>query len=101
MPPLVEKEVKSGGGCGGGGAGKGGKLIRGAVRILLQNAKDKRVVSRLVKSLLEVAKKDPLNERGHRTIEDGNMSLLLGFDFNVNGKLGSPCMRRFLLPSIG
>ena len=72
-----------------GRAGKGGKLIRGAVRILLQNAKDKRVVSRLVKSLLAVAKTDPINERGLRTIEDGNMSLLLGFDFNVNGKLGS------------
>ncbi|RXJ50451.1 hypothetical protein [Gelidibacter gilvus] len=72
-----------------GRAGKGGKLIRGAVRVLLQNAKDKRVVSRLVKSLLEVAKTDPINERGLRTSQDGNMSLLLGFDFNVNGKLGA------------
>ena len=72
-----------------GRAGKGGKVIRGAVRVLLQNAKDKRVVSRLVKSLLEIAKTDPINERGLRTIEDGNMSLLAGFEFNVNGKLGA------------
>lgn len=79
-----------------GRAGKGGKLIRGAVRVLLQNAKDKRVVSRLVKSLVAVAKSDPINERGLRTIEDGNMSLLLGFEFNVNGKLGSTIYAPYL-----
>ncbi|RXJ51112.1 hypothetical protein [Gelidibacter gilvus] len=72
-----------------GRAGKGGKLIRGAVRVLLQNAKDKRVVSRLVKALVAVAKTDQINERGHRTIEDGNMDLLNGFEFNINGKLGA------------
>ena len=62
----------------------------------LQNAKDKRVVSRLVKSLVAVAKSDPINERGLRTIEDGNMSLLLGFEFNVNGKLGSTIYAPYL-----
>jgi len=72
-----------------GAAGKGGKLVRSAIRILLQNAKDKRVVSRLTTSLLKVVKTDATNERGLRTIEAGDMSLLEGFEFNTNGKLGA------------
>lgn len=72
-----------------GRAGKGGKVIRNAIRVLLQNAKDKRVVSRLTKSLVAVTKTDTVNDRGLRTIEDGDMSTLQGFEFNVNGKLGS------------
>ena len=72
-----------------GAAGKGGKLVRSAIRILLQNAKDKRVVSRLTTDLLKIVKTDAVNERGLRTIQDGNMSLFQGFEFNTNGKLGS------------
>ncbi len=72
-----------------GRAGKGGKLIRNAIRVLLQNAKDKRVVSRLTKALVAVTKTDTTNARGARTIEDGDMSTLQGFEFNLNGKLGS------------
>jgi hypothetical protein len=72
-----------------GRAGKGGKVIRNAIRFLLQNAKDKRVVSRLTTDLLKVVKTDATNERGLRTVQDGNMSALKGFEFNINGKLGS------------
>ena len=72
-----------------GAAGKGGKVIRNAIRILLQNAKDKRVVSRLTTDLLKIVKTDAINERGSRTIEDGDMNLLKGFEFNINGKLGT------------
>lgn len=72
-----------------GRAGKGGKLVRNAIRILLQNAKDKRVVSRLTTDLLKIVKTDAINERGLRTIQDGNVDLMLGFEFNINGKLGA------------
>ncbi len=72
-----------------GRAGKGGKLIRNAIRLLLQNAKDKRVTSRLTKDLVAVVKSDVTNERGERTIEDGDLNLLMGFDFNIRGKLGA------------
>ena len=72
-----------------GRAGKGGKLLRNAIRVLLQNAKDKRVVSRLTKNLVAIVKTDNINERGLRTIQEGNMNLLSGFEFNINGKLGS------------
>ncbi|HCE53991.1 MAG TPA: hypothetical protein DER05_02900 [Lutibacter sp.] len=44
---------------------------------------------RLTSDLLKVVKTDAINERGMRTIEDGSMGLISGFDFNTNGKLGS------------
>ena len=72
-----------------GSAGKGGKLIRSALRSLMQNAKDRRVVSRLTTLLLAIIKTDPVNERGKRNIDEGNLDLLEGFDFNSNGKLGT------------
>jgi hypothetical protein len=78
-----------------GTAGKGGKVIRNAIRLLLQNAKDKRVVSRLTTNLLKVVKTDATNERGLRTIEDGTMSLLTGFEFNTKGKLGATLFAKF------
>lgn len=72
-----------------GRAGKGGKLLRNAIRILLQNAKDRRVVSRLTKDLVAIVKTDTTNERGLRTLQDGDLNLLEGFEFNLNGKLGA------------
>ena len=78
-----------------GRAGKGGKVIRNAIRVLLQNAKDKRVVSRLTTDLLKVVKSDASNDRGLRTIENGDLNLLKGFEFNVNGKLGATLFSPF------
>ena len=72
-----------------GRAGKGGKIIRNAIRILLQNAKDKRVVSRLTKTLVAITKTDTTNDRGLRTLQDGDFNLLENFEFNLNGKLGA------------
>jgi len=72
-----------------GRAGKGGKLIRSALRSLMQNAKDSRVVSRLTTVLLAIIKTDPLNQRGQRNLNEGNLDLLKDFDFNINGKLGT------------
>ncbi len=72
-----------------GRAGKGGKLLRTALRLLLQTASDKRVASRLTKDLLAVVKADATNERGLRTITDGDLNLLQNFEFNINGKLAS------------
>lgn|SRR5690554_490734 len=72
-----------------GRAGKGGKLIRNALRILMQNAKDKRVTSRLTKEMVVVVKSDVVNDRGLRTVQDGNFDHINGFDFNIRGKLGN------------
>lgn len=78
-----------------GRAGKGGKILRNAIRILLQKAKDKRVVSRLTTDLLKVVKSDTTNARGERTIQDGILALLLNFEFNINAKLGSTMFAAF------
>ncbi|WCO02602.1 hypothetical protein [Psychroserpens ponticola] len=78
-----------------GRAGKGGKVLRNAIRVLLQNAKDKRVVSRLTKDLVAIVKTDTTNERGLRTLQDGNLNLLEGFEFNLNGKLGATLFAAF------
>lgn len=80
-----------------GRAGKGGKLIRNAIRLLLQNAKDKRVTSRLTKDLVAVVKSDLINERGARTIQDGDLGLINGFDFNIRGKLGTTLFAPFVV----
>ena len=78
-----------------GRAGKGGKVLRNAIRVLLQNAKDRRVVSRLTKDLVAVVKSDTLNDRGLRTVQDGDLNLLEGFEFNLNGKLGATLFTPF------
>ncbi|CAM1333883.1 hypothetical protein [Tenacibaculum aestuariivivum] len=79
-----------------GRAGKGGKVLRNAIRILLQNAKDKRVASRLTKDLLAIIKTDTTNDRGLRTLTEGDFNLLLGFEFNLNGKLGTTLFTPFV-----
>lgn len=79
-----------------GRAGKGGKVLRNAIRILLQNAKDKRVVSRLTKDLLAIIKTDTTNDRGLRTLTEGDFNQLLGFEFNLNGKLGTTLFTPFV-----
>lgn len=72
-----------------GRAGIGGKLIRNALRILMQTAKDKRVTSRLTKEMVVVVQSDLVNDRGMRTVQDGDLGLLNGFNFNIGGKWGN------------
>lgn len=79
-----------------GRAGKGGKVLRDSIRLLLQNVTDKRVTPNLQKQLMKVIKADSTNDRGLRTIQDGNMELLQGFDFNSKAKLGRTLYASFL-----
>lgn len=72
-----------------GRAGKGGKLLRNALRGVLQRASDGRVVSRLTKEMMRVIKADSTSQRGQRNVVDGEAELLTGFDFNLNAKLGA------------
>src|SRR5690554_1064631 len=72
-----------------GTAGKGGQLIRKAERILLRQASDHRLTSRLVRVLMRVIKSDLLNERGMRTVQDEDMGLLKEFNFNEKAKLNT------------
>lgn len=72
-----------------GRAGRGGKLLRNAVRQQMINAKDRRVVSRLMTVLLAIIKTDPISPRGQRTIPNGNIQKLKGFDFNIEAPLST------------
>ena len=72
-----------------GRAGKAGKLLRNAIRAMLQNASDSRMVSRLTAEMVKVIQEDVTNARGLRNIIDGEAELLEGFEFNISGKLGT------------
>lgn len=72
-----------------GRAGKAGKTLRRSVQTLLQNAADRRMVSRLTKAMIQVLQLDAVNPRGLRNVIDGEAELLEGFEFNAEGKLGT------------
>ena len=72
-----------------GRAGKAGKMLRTALRALLINSADGRMVSRLTQKMVKVIQADLVNERGLRNVIDGEAELLLGFEFNIRGKLGT------------
>src|SRR5258705_6186721 len=72
-----------------GRAGKAGKVLRTALRALLQNTADSRMVSRLTTELIKVIQEDATNPRGERNVIDGEAEFLQGFEFNKNGKLGT------------
>lgn len=72
-----------------GRAGQAGKLLRTALRSLLLNTADSRMVARLTREMLRVVQADATNERGMRNVIDGEAALLEGFDFNANSKLST------------
>lgn len=78
-----------------GRAGKGGKMLRNALRSLLLNISDSRMIARLTKEMMKVVKADPTNPRGHRNVVDGDVNLLKGFEFNSNSKLGTTLFAPF------
>ena len=79
-----------------GRAGKAGKLLRNAIRAMLQNAADSRMVSRLTQKMVEVIQEDITNPRGQRNVIDGEAELLEGFEFNISGKLGTTLYAPFI-----
>jgi hypothetical protein len=79
-----------------GRAGKAGKTLRTALRTLLLNSADSRMVSRLTQTMVKVIQADLTNERGLRNIIDGEAELLVGFEFNIGGKLGTTLFAPFV-----
>ena len=70
-----------------GRAGAAGKVLRTALRGLLQKASDSRVSSRLTAEMVRVIKADETSDRGLRNVLDGEVELLQGFEFNATGLL--------------
>jgi hypothetical protein len=72
-----------------GRAGKAGKVLRTALRALLLNSADGRVVSRLTQAMVKVIQADMISERRLRNVIDGEAEVLAGFEFNIRGRLGT------------
>jgi len=79
-----------------GRAGKAGKMLRTALRPLLINSADGRMVSRLTQAMMKVIQADLVSERGLRNVIDGEAELLFGFEFNIRGKLGTTLSAPFV-----
>ena len=79
-----------------GRAGKAGKVLRTALRPLLINSADGRMVSRLTQAMVKVIQADLVSERGLRNVIDGEAELLFGFEFNIRGKLGTSLYAPFV-----
>ena len=79
-----------------GRAGKAGKVLRTALRALLLNSADGRMVSRLTQTMVKVIQADMVSERGLRNVIDGEVDLLVGFEFNTRGKLGTSLYAPFV-----
>lgn len=72
-----------------GNAGQSGKTLRQSINLVLQNTKDARLVSRLCKTMMQVLKTDTVDKRGKRTVAAGDVTILIGFEFNVNAILNT------------
>jgi hypothetical protein len=70
-----------------GRAGKAGKLLRNAVKAVSQGSSDGRAVSRLTKQMMAVLKTDAVSRRGERSVVNGDIEVLQGFQFNINAVL--------------
>ncbi|OQP63791.1 hypothetical protein A3860_22900 [Niastella vici] len=64
-------------------AGKAAKLLRTIFRDVTINAKDKVTQARLLKVASRIITTDPVNERGARTVNNGDLQQLHNFHFNV------------------
>ncbi|MBI2722936.1 MAG: hypothetical protein HYX39_12245 [Bacteroidetes bacterium] len=83
-------------------AAKAGKLIRDAVNPLMATAKDRRVVSRLLKLMSKIRTLDATNVRGLRTVGTAialpsAKTLLKGFNFNDRSHLAAVLLNQYSL----
>ena len=77
-----------------GSSARSGKLLRDAIRTMMQNASDGRVTSRLTKLMTQIKNLDATSARGERNVATGMITveakaLLKGFNFNDKAILGS------------
>lgn len=85
-----------------GAAGTAGKVLRDALRSLMQNASDSRVTSRVTKVMTDVIKLDTVSVRGKRTPANGlataqGKAMLKGFNFNLKAVLGSVLFKPYTI----
>ena len=80
-----------------GQASRGGKLIRSAFASLVSGMTDGNSIGRMTSRVLKVLQSDPDNPSGHRSIPNGNLDLLKGFEFNESCPLDQALKAPFRL----
>jgi hypothetical protein len=75
-----------------GAGGKAGKLFRDVWITELNKARDNRVTSRVTQVMMAVLQSDPISDLGERRVENGDLTLLKGFEFN-NGVPFAACVK--------
>ncbi|KAA2239877.1 hypothetical protein F0L74_27205 [Chitinophaga agrisoli] len=70
-------------------AANAGKLLNDSFRVLSGRSGDRKLTQRLSAKMYKVLKEDKVNDRGMRTVAEGNLQLLRGFEFNNIGKLST------------
>ncbi len=71
-----------------GTAASAAKLLRDSLRVAIQAASDKRMVSRLTQAMRAILAMDSTNDRGQRQVLKANLASLLGFNFNLGAGIG-------------
>jgi len=85
-----------------GQASRGGKLIRNAFGSLVSGMTDGNCIGRMTGRVLKVIQSDQANPSGQRSIPNGNLDLLKGFEFNESCSLGQVLKAPFMLaPNAG
>jgi hypothetical protein len=80
-----------------GRAGKAMKLVRSSLKALLVNTADRKAAERLRSVLYQVIKTDTTSIRGERNLTNGDLSLLLNFDFNADALFDTVIAAPFLM----
>ena len=85
-----------------GSSANAGKVLRDAIRPLLLNTADNRMVSRLTKLMTDVKNLDTTSPRGQRSVgvaltQASAMAVLKGFNFNKRSVLGSVLHKPFIV----
>jgi hypothetical protein len=84
-----------------GAAASAAKLVRDSLRVAIQAASDKRMVSRLTKAMRAILALDTTNIRGQRQVLKANLASLLGFNFNLGAGIGQNLFFQYTITGSG
>jgi hypothetical protein len=70
-----------------GTAARAARTVRTGFAALLKSVADRRLTGRMIKTMIQILRTDPLGIRGERRVENGTLTLLEGFEFNANASL--------------
>lgn len=84
-----------------GTAASAAKLVRDSLRVAIQAASDKRMVSRLTKAMRAILALDTTNIRGQRQVLKANLASLLGFNFNLGAGIGQNLFFQYTITGSG